>query len=82
MLLAAVRHDLAISPLVVILALDPRGMFSLDRAITEQEKLFSLFVPLEGEKAAWDTFVRQYSGLVFHTIKRTLVLYTAIFPIT
>ena len=43
-------------------------------SMTEQEKTL-LAGCLEGEKAAWDTFVRQYSGLVFHTIKRTLVLY-------
>ena len=27
------------------------------------------------DKAAWDAFVLQYSGLVYHTIKKTLTLY-------
>ena len=30
-----------------------------------------------GDKAAWDAFVLQYSPLVYHTIKRTLVLHHA-----
>lgn len=30
---------------------------------------------LQGEKAAWDAFVLQYSSLVYHTIKRTFTLY-------
>ena len=30
-----------------------------------------------GDKAAWDAFVLQYSSLVYHTIKRTLSLYHA-----
>jgi len=42
--------------------------------MTEQEKTL-LAGCLNGEKTAWDTFVRQYSDLVFHTIKRTLLLY-------
>jgi len=42
--------------------------------MTEQEQTL-LAGCLKGEKAAWDTFVRQYSNLVFHTIKTTLVLY-------
>ncbi len=29
---------------------------------------------LKGEKPAWDSFVLQYSGLVYHTIKKTLSL--------
>jgi RNA polymerase sigma-70 factor (ECF subfamily) len=28
---------------------------------------------LRSEKAAWDSFVRQYSNLVYHTIKKTLI---------
>ena len=32
---------------------------------------------LHGEKAAWDAFVLQYSGLVYHTIKKTFILYHA-----
>ena len=27
---------------------------------------------LQGDKAAWDAFVLQYSSLVYHTIKKTL----------
>ena len=30
---------------------------------------------LKGEKHAWDSFVLQYSGLVYHSIKKTLSLY-------
>jgi hypothetical protein len=30
---------------------------------------------LEGDKAAWDAFVLQYSALVYHMIKKTLVLH-------
>ena len=30
---------------------------------------------LKGEKAAWDTFVQQYSNLVYHAIKKTFCLY-------
>jgi len=30
---------------------------------------------LKGEKPAWDSFVLQYSGLVYHSIKKTLSLY-------
>jgi RNA polymerase sigma factor (sigma-70 family) len=30
---------------------------------------------LEGDKAAWDAFVLQYSSLVYHTIKKTLASY-------
>lgn len=26
---------------------------------------------VSGDKAAWDEFVRQYSGLIYHTIKNT-----------
>lgn len=32
---------------------------------------------LRSDKAAWDSFVRQYSNLVFHTIKKTLVRHHA-----
>jgi len=28
-----------------------------------------------GDKAAWDEFVRHYSNLVYHTIRRTLTLH-------
>ncbi len=30
---------------------------------------------LKGKKPAWDSFVLQYSGLVYHSIKKTLSLY-------
>jgi RNA polymerase sigma factor (sigma-70 family) len=30
---------------------------------------------VNGEKAAWDTFVQQYSKLVYHTIRKTLTLH-------
>ncbi len=44
--------------------------------MTEQEK--SLIAGcVKGEKAAWDTFVRQYSNLVYHTIRKTLTLHHA-----
>jgi RNA polymerase sigma factor (sigma-70 family) len=32
---------------------------------------------LRSEKAAWDSFVPQYSNLVYHTIKKTLILHHA-----
>ena len=32
---------------------------------------------LRSEKAAWDSFVLQYSNLVYHTIKKTLSLHHA-----
>ena len=32
---------------------------------------------LRSEKAAWDAFVLQYSNLVYHTIKKTLVRHHA-----
>ncbi|MBM4261565.1 MAG: sigma-70 family RNA polymerase sigma factor [Deltaproteobacteria bacterium] len=39
--------------------------------MTEQEK--SLIAGcLRGDKAAWDTFVQQYSNLFYHTIRKTL----------
>ena len=44
--------------------------------MTEHEKTL-LAGCLKGDKAAWDAFVLQYSSLVFHTIKRTLVRYHA-----
>lgn len=30
-----------------------------------------------GEKAAWDALVLQYSSLVYHTLRKTLALYHA-----
>ncbi len=42
--------------------------------MTDQEKKL-LGACLKGEKSAWDTFVLQYSSLVYHTIKTTLSLY-------
>ena len=42
--------------------------------MTEQEKTL-IARCVKGEKAAWDTFVQQYSNLVYHTIRKTLNLY-------
>jgi RNA polymerase sigma-70 factor (ECF subfamily) len=42
--------------------------------MTEKEKNL-LAACLKRDKAAWDTFVLQYSGLVYHTIKGTLTLH-------
>ena len=42
--------------------------------MTEQERIL-LRGCLKGEKTAWDTFVRQYSGLAYYAIKKTLSLY-------
>jgi len=39
--------------------------------MTEQEKTL-IAGCLKGEEAAWNNFVRQYSGLVYHRIKTTL----------
>jgi len=44
--------------------------------MTEKEKAL-LSGCVNGDKAAWDAFVLQYSSLVYHTIKRTLSLYHA-----
>jgi RNA polymerase sigma factor (sigma-70 family) len=44
--------------------------------VTEQEKTL-LAGCVTGDKAAWDAFVRQYSGLIYHTIKSTAALYRA-----
>ena len=32
---------------------------------------------LRSEKAAWDSFILQYSNLVYHTIKKILILHHA-----
>lgn len=42
--------------------------------MTEKEKNI-LSGCLNGDKPAWDAFVLQYSGLVYHTIKKTFSLY-------
>ena len=42
--------------------------------MTEQERIL-LRGCLKGEKSAWDAFVRQYSGLAYYAIKKTLSLY-------
>ena len=42
--------------------------------MTEKEKAL-LSGCVNGDKAAWDAFVLQYSALVYHTIKKTLSLY-------
>ena len=46
------------------------------RPLTEQEKTLIAGV-VNGEKAAWDAFVRQYSNLIYHTIKKTFSLHHA-----
>jgi RNA polymerase sigma-70 factor, ECF subfamily len=42
--------------------------------MTEKEKTL-IAGCLRGEKAAWDSFIRLYSNLVYHTIKKTLNLH-------
>ena len=42
--------------------------------MTEKEKTL-LAGCIAGEKAGWDQFVRQYSNLVYHTIRKTLTLH-------
>jgi RNA polymerase sigma factor (sigma-70 family) len=42
--------------------------------MTEKEKAL-IDGCLQSEKTAWDSFVRQYSNLVYYTIKKTLVRY-------
>jgi CHAT domain-containing protein len=42
--------------------------------MTEKERTL-LAGCVKGDKSAWDAFVLQYSALVYHTIKKTLVLY-------
>jgi hypothetical protein len=42
--------------------------------VTEQEKTL-IARCVKGEKAAWDAFVRQYSGLIYHTIRKTFALH-------
>jgi RNA polymerase sigma factor (sigma-70 family) len=44
--------------------------------MTEKEKTL-LAGCLRSDKAAWDSFVLQYSNLVYHTIKKTLVRHQA-----
>ena len=44
--------------------------------MTEKERSL-LAGCLNGEKAAWDSFVLQYSNLVYHTIKKTFILHHA-----
>jgi RNA polymerase sigma factor (sigma-70 family) len=41
--------------------------------MTENEKNL-LAGCIRGDKASWDAFVRQYSNLVYHTIRKTLAL--------
>jgi RNA polymerase sigma factor (sigma-70 family) len=42
--------------------------------MTEQEKTL-IAGCLRGDKAAWDSFVQQYSSLVYHTVRKTLTLH-------
>jgi RNA polymerase sigma factor (sigma-70 family) len=44
--------------------------------MTEKEKTL-IGGCLRTEKVAWDSFVRQYSNLVYHTIKKTLIRHHA-----
>jgi RNA polymerase sigma factor (sigma-70 family) len=44
--------------------------------MTEKEKTL-IAGCLRNEKAAWDSFVLQYSNLVYHTIKKTLIRHHA-----
>jgi RNA polymerase sigma factor (sigma-70 family) len=44
--------------------------------MTEKEKTL-IAGCLRTEKVAWDSFVRQYSNLVYHTIKKTLIRHHA-----
>jgi DNA-directed RNA polymerase specialized sigma24 family protein len=43
------------------------------RAIMLEKEKTLIAGCLRSEKAAWDSFVRQYSNLVYHTIKKTLI---------
>jgi hypothetical protein len=73
-LLANVKCELVIGRLDMILATNEKKRVSGHRAVTEQEK--SLIAGcVKGDKATWDAFVRQYSGLIYHTIKKTLSLH-------
>jgi RNA polymerase sigma factor (sigma-70 family) len=42
--------------------------------MTEPEKTL-IAGCLRGEKASWDSFVQQYSSLVYHTVRKTLTLH-------
>jgi DNA-directed RNA polymerase specialized sigma24 family protein len=42
--------------------------------VTDQEKAL-ITACVNGDKAAWDEFVRQYSGLIYHTIRSTIGLH-------
>jgi RNA polymerase sigma-70 factor (ECF subfamily) len=42
--------------------------------MTEEEKTL-IRGCISGDKAAWDSFVQQYSNLVYHTIRKTLTLH-------
>lgn len=44
--------------------------------MTEKEKTL-IAGCLRSEKAAWDSFIQQYSNLVYHTIKKILILHHA-----
>jgi RNA polymerase sigma-70 factor, ECF subfamily len=44
--------------------------------MTEKEKML-IAGCLRSEKAAWDSFILQYSNLVYHTIKKILILHHA-----
>jgi RNA polymerase sigma factor (sigma-70 family) len=42
--------------------------------LTEQERTL-IAGCMKGDKSSWDEFVRQYSNLVYHTIRKTLTLH-------
>jgi RNA polymerase sigma factor (sigma-70 family) len=58
----------------MILALDDNEGVLGSRPVTEQEKTL-IADCVKGEKPAWDAFVRQYSGLIYHTIRKTFSLH-------
>jgi hypothetical protein len=60
----------------VILALNRNGNASIAAAMTEAEKNLVAGC-LKGHKTSWYAFVVQYSALVYHTVRKTLALYSA-----
>jgi RNA polymerase sigma factor (sigma-70 family) len=58
----------------MILALDERKLVSGHRASDRTGKEPYSWLR-QGQKGRWDAFVRQYSGLIYHTIKKTFSLH-------
>ena len=54
----------------------PRPPLLNNGIMTEKEKTL-IAGCLRSEKAAWDSFILQYSNLVYHTIKKILILHHA-----